>query len=324
MSPPLMEVRGLTKRYRHPLALGSRTVHALNGVDLQLSAGETLGVVGESGSGKSTLGRLILRLEPPTAGSVRFDGTDLGTLDRRALRQARRRIQIVFQDPYATLNPRQTVGDAVAEGLVIHRVARGEALRTRVAGLLEDVGLTGQDAARYPHEFSGGQRQRIAIARAIALDPAFLVCDEPVASLDVAIQSQILTLLQRLQGERGLGCLFIAHDLAVVARIAHRVAVMYFGRVVETGPVRAVITAPGHPYSQALVASAPRLHPAAGRPRPVLACEPPVATRQPQGCPFFDRCARPARDTRCAAELPILRPVGATEVACHHAEAGTS
>ena len=324
MDQPLMEVRGLEKRYRQPLALGSRTVYALNGVDLQLSAGETLGVVGESGSGKSTLGRLILRLEPPTACSVLFEGTDLGTLDRRALRQARRRMQIVFQDPYATLNPRQTVGDAVAEGLVIHRVAQGEVLRTRVAGLLEDVGLAGQDAARYPHEFSGGQRQRIAIARAIALDPAFLVCDEPVASLDVAMQSQILTLLQRLQGERGLGCLFIAHDLAVVARIAHRVAVMYFGRVVETGPARAVITAPGHPYSQALVASAPRLHPAVGRPRPVLTGEPPVATRLRQGCPFFDRCAHPGRDTRCAEELPILRPVGATEVACHHAEARTS
>ena len=319
MSTSILEVRGLQKRYRQPWAAGSRMVYALNGVDLVVAPGETLGVVGESGSGKSTLGRLVLGLEPPSGGTVVFEGADLATLDRGTLRRARRRMQIVFQDPYTTLNPRHTVGDAVAEGLLIHRMAAGDALRTRVAQLLETVGIGADDAARYPHEFSGGQRQRIAIARALAVDPVLLICDEPVASLDVATQSQILSLLRQLQTGRGLSTMFIAHDLGVVARMAHRVAVMYSGRVVETGPVAAVIGQPGHPYTAALVASAPRLHPAAGKPRTVLVGEPPVATKPPQGCPFRDRCSHPGKDGRCATELPLLRPVGAVEVACHHA-----
>ena len=321
MTTPLIEVRDLVKHYKATgfLARKSPPVRAVDGVSFTVGKGETLGLVGESGCGKSTVGRTILRLQDATAGSVSFDGSDFFALDATALRQARRRLQIIFQDPYSSLNPRMTVGDAIAEGIEIHRLAPRAEIPGRVAQLLEEVGLDAGYATRYPHEFSGGQRQRIGIARALAVEPAFIVCDEPVSALDVSVQAQVLNLLADLQARRGISYLFIAHDLAVVRQIAHRVAVMYLGRIVETGPTEDILARPAHPYTKALLSAVPVPDPATQRLRIVLPGDPPSPSNPPPGCAFHPRCPHPAKDARCTTERPILHQIGAAEVACHHA-----
>ena len=326
MTAPLLEVTDLVKRYgTGGLARGPRgVVHAVNGVSFDLAAGETLGLVGESGSGKSTVGRTILRLVPATGGSVRFDGVDVFAASPEELRGLRRRMQLVFQDPYSSLNPRMTAGSAVAEGLEIHRLLPKPEIPARVAELFEEVGLDAALTARYPHELSGGQRQRVGIARALAVGPAFLVCDEPVSALDVSVQAQVLNLLADLQRRRGLAFLFIAHDLAVVRQLARRVAVMYFGRIVELGLTEQVVHRPLHPYTTALLSAVPEPDPEGRKRRIVLAGEPPRPTAPPPGCPFASRCFHPGKDARCTAELPALRGLGDALVACHHAEAGKS
>ncbi len=323
MSTPLLEVRDLVKHYTATgfLARKAPPVRAVDGVSFTVARGETLGLVGESGCGKSTVGRTILRLQDATSGSVSFDGADLLALDAAALRQARRRLQIIFQDPYSSLNPRMTVGAAIAEGIEIHRLAPAGEIPARVATLLEEVGLDPAYASRYPHEFSGGQRQRIGIARALAVEPSFIVCDEPVSALDVSVQAQVLNLLADLQARRGISYLFIAHDLAVVRQVAHRVAVMYLGRIVETGPTEEVLGRPAHPYTQALLSAVPVPDPTTHRLRIVLPGDPPSPSNPPPGCPFHPRCQHPGKDARCSAELPRLRPIGGTEAACHHARA---
>jgi oligopeptide/dipeptide ABC transporter ATP-binding protein len=321
MTAPLLEVRDLVKHYRGGSVLGGnrKLVHAVNGVSFQVAPGETLGLVGESGCGKSTVGRTILRLQEPTSGEVRFEGQDLFALDPEALRAVRRRMQIVFQDPYSSLNPRLTIGASVAEGLEIHRLVPKHQIRDRVGRLLGEVGLDADMAERYPHEFSGGQRQRIGIARALAVEPAFLVCDEPVSALDVSVQAQILNLLADLQAARGLSYLFIAHDLAVVRQIAQRIAVMYLGFIVEMASAESVIAAPRHPYTRALLSAVPEPDPERQRTRIVLSGDPPSPTAVPAGCPFAPRCFHPSKDTRCLSERPALRPAGDGLVACHHA-----
>ena len=322
MTAPLLEVRDLVKHYRADRVLGGsrQIVRAVNGVSFQIAPGETLGLVGESGCGKSTVGRTILRLQEPTSGEVRFEGQDLFALDPQALRAARRRMQIVFQDPYSSLNPRLTIGASVAEGLEIHRLVPKHQIRDRVCQLLGEVGLDADMAERYPHEFSGGQRQRIGIARALAVEPAFLVCDEPVSALDVSVQAQILNLLADLQAARGLSYLFIAHDLAVVRQVARRIAVMYLGFIVEMGTTESVIGSPRHPYTRALLSAVPEPDPERQRTRIVLSGDPPSPTAVPAGCPFAPRCFHPAKDARCLSERPALRPAGDGVVACHHAE----
>lgn len=320
----LLEVRDLVKHYRSGswLSGGGRTIHAVNGVSFEVLPGETLALVGESGCGKSSVGRTILRLQEPTAGTVRFDGEEIFGLDGGRLRALRRRAQIVFQDPFSSLNPRLRIGASVAEGLEIHGIVPKAEIPSRVSALLQEVGLDPSLASRYPHEFSGGQRQRVGIARALAVEPTFVVCDEPVSALDVSVQAQILNLLADLQQARGLAYLFIAHDLAVVRQIAHRVAVMYLGFIVELGPTTQIIEHPGHPYTQALLSAVPEPDPGARRARIVLPGDPPSPTTLPPGCPFASRCFHPAKDTRCVAERPELRPVGGAMVACHHADAG--
>jgi len=321
ISPRLLEVRDLVKHYAAGgLFGGGRPVRAVEGVSFDVGRGETLALVGESGCGKSSVGRTILRLQEPTSGRAVFDGTDIFALDRVALRRLRRRMQIIFQDPYSSLNPRMTVGAAVAEGIEIHGLARGAEVGRRVAGLLEEVGLDPGYARRYPHEFSGGQRQRIGIARALAVEPSFIVCDEPVSALDVSVQAQVLNLLADLQRERGLSYLFIAHDLAVVRQIAQRVEVMYLGRIVESGPTEALLASPRHPYTVALLSAVPVPDPTRRRSRIVLGGDLPSPSNPPSGCPFHTRCFHPARNERCRTELPLLRPVGATLAACHYAE----
>ena len=323
MTQLLLEVRDLVKHYRSEGLFAARTapVRAVDGVSFSVARGETLALVGESGCGKSSVGRTVLRLQEPTSGNVSFDGTDVFALPREPLRALRRRMQIVFQDPYSSLNPRMTVGDAVAEGIEIHRLAHTRRERAeRVAALLEEVGLDPSYARRYPHEFSGGQRQRIGIARALAVEPEFIVCDEPVSALDVSVQAQVLNLLKDLQQRRGLSYLFIAHDLAVVRHIADRVAVMYLGRIVETGPSEALLSDPRHPYTQALLSAVPEPDPDAQRSRIVLSGDPPSPSNPPSGCPFHTRCFHPLRDERCRMELPLLRPVHVTQAACHYAE----
>jgi len=318
----LLQVRDLVKHY-HAAGLfraGGPPVRAVDGVSFDLLKGETLALVGESGCGKSSVGRTILRLQEPSSGSALFEGVDLFSLDRPTLRRTRRRMQIIFQDPYSSLNPRMTIGAAVAEGIEIHRLATGAEVGRRVAALLEEVGLDPGYARRYPHEFSGGQRQRIGIARALAVQPAFIVCDEPVSALDVSVQAQVLNLLADLQRDRGLSYLFIAHDLAVVRQLAHRVAVMYLGRIVEEGPTEPLLRRPHHPYTVALLSAVPEPDPGQRRSRIVLGGDLPSPSNPPAGCPFHPRCFHPARDERCRRERPELRAIGDTMAACHHAE----
>src|SRR5918997_1425961 len=321
-SSPLVTVRDLVKHY-HAGGLFGRTappVRAVDDVSFDVAQGETLALVGESGCGKSSVGRTILRLQEPTSGTAWFDGVDIFSLDRKTLRAMRRRMQIIFQDPYSSLNPRMTVGAAIAEGIEIHRLAPKKGIPQRVGSLLEEVGLDRSYASRYPHEFSGGQRQRIGIARALAVQPAFLVCDEPVSALDVSVQAQVLNLLSDLQRQRGLAYLFIAHDLAVVRQIAHRVAVMYLGRIVEEGATEQVLSNPRHPYTVALLSAVPEPDPERRRDRIVLSGDLPSPSNPPPGCPFHTRCFHPARNERCRTEIPLLRPVGGTLAACHYAE----
>jgi oligopeptide/dipeptide ABC transporter ATP-binding protein len=317
MTSPLLEVVDLVKHYKTSglFARAAPPVRAVEGVSFAVSRGETLGLVGESGCGKTTVGRTLLRLQEATSGSVRFEGVDLLALDPAALRQVRRRLQIIFQDPYSSLNPRRTVGQAVAEGLEIHRLVQPREIPARVAALLEEVGLDPSHAERYPHEFSGGQRQRIGIARALAVEPAFIVCDEPVSA-----QAQVLNLLADLQARRGLSYLFIAHDLAVVRQIARRTAVMYLGRIVEIGPTDDVLSRPRHPYTRALLSAVPEPDPTTKRVRIVLPGDPPSPSNPPPGCPFHPRCFHPLKDARCSVERPLLRTIGSVEVACHYAE----
>jgi peptide/nickel transport system ATP-binding protein/oligopeptide transport system ATP-binding protein len=303
-------------------------VRAVDGVDLDIRRGETLGLVGESGCGKSTLGNALLRLVEPTGGTVVFDGVDVTALDRRRLRGLRRRAGMVFQDPFSSLDPRRTVAQTVAEPLEVHNLRSGRRERAaRVAELLELVGLDPAVAGRYPHEFSGGQRQRVGIARALAGEPDFLVCDEAIASLDVSVQAQVLNLLRRLQRQLGLTLLFISHDLSAVRHISDRIAVMYLGRIVEVGPASAVGTAPQMPYTQALLSAVPVPHPALERSRQriVLRGDVPSPSAVPSGCRFRTRC--PSAFEPCPTVDPALQPVGAPEqlAACHlHGVVGTS
>jgi oligopeptide/dipeptide ABC transporter ATP-binding protein len=302
-------------------------LRAVDGVDLDIFRGETLGLVGESGCGKSTLGNALLRLVPPTGGTVTFDGTDLTALDRRGMKEMRRRAGMVFQDPFASLDPRRTVAQTVAEPLEVHGLRAGKRERAaRVGELLELVGLDAAVAGRYPHEFSGGQRQRVGIARALAGEPDFLVCDEAIASLDVSVQAQVLNLLRRLQRQLGLTLLFISHDLSAVRHISDRIAVMYLGRVVEIGPAAAVGSDPQMPYTQALLSAVPTPHPALERERQrvVLTGDVPSPAAVPSGCRFRTRC--PYAFEPCPDVDPALQPVGAPgqRAACHlHGVVGT-
>ena len=303
----LLEIHNLKKYF--PVGGGLFSSHkgevrAVDGVDLTVEEGETLGIVGESGCGKSTLGRTILRLIEPTAGEIRFEGKDLLKLSSRELRQMRREMQIIFQDPYASLNPRMRVGEIVGEGLEIHKLARGRKKRERVMELLHQVGLREDHYDRYPHEFSGGQRQRIGIARALAVNPRFIVADEPVSSLDVSIQAQIINLLQELQQKMHLTYFFISHDLRVVEHIADRVAIMYLGRIVEEGPCDVVYGAARHPYTRALLSAVPVPDPTRTPARQELSGEPPSPVSPPPGCAFHPRC--PHAEARCRAEIPPL------------------
>jgi oligopeptide/dipeptide ABC transporter ATP-binding protein len=301
----LVELDGVTKDFR---ARDGRMLRAVDGVSLVVRPGETLGIVGESGSGKSTLGRLILGLHEPTSGMVRFEGQDLSSVSAGNLRQLRRDMQPIFQDPYASLDPRFTVGDSIAEPLVIHRIGNRASRARKVAELLEIVGLEADAVARYPHEFSGGQRQRIGIARAIALEPKLIVADEPVSALDVSIQSQILNLLIELKDRLKLSYVFISHDLAVVEHISDRVAVMYLGRVVETAETAALYRRAAHPYTEALISAIPQPNIEGRRERIILAGDAPNPEEPPPGCPFHPRC--PKVFERCPREVPATIEIG--------------
>ncbi len=314
---PLLEIENLTKHFRTKGGAGS--VQAVNGVSLHLKRGETLGIVGESGCGKSTLARLILRLIEPTAGAVRFAGEDLMALPLSELRLRRRDMQLIFQDPYASLDPRLTVGAIVGEPLAIHRVGSRSDRRERVAELLKTVGLDADAITGYPHEFSGGQRQRIGIARAIALEPKLIIADEPVSALDVSIQSQILELLLDLKARLSLSYIFISHDLAVIEHVSDRVAVMYLGRIVETTDTESLYRQPAHPYTEALISAVPQPDPERDRTRIVLSGDIPNPERPPSGCPFHPRC--PKVLATCPDSLPSLKDIGDKAhphlVACH-------
>jgi peptide/nickel transport system ATP-binding protein/oligopeptide transport system ATP-binding protein len=317
-TPPLLEVTDLVKHY--PVRSGilrrrAGTVHAVDGVSFSLGAGETLGLVGESGCGKSTVARSVLRLVEPTGGSIRLNGRDITHLGKRELRVHRRSMQIVFQDPFASLNPRMTAGDIVGEPLSVHGLASGREKAARVAKLFEQVGLRGDQMQNYPHQFSGGQRQRICIARALALGPSLIVCDEPVSALDVSIQAQVINLLIDLQRQHDFSYLFIAHDLAVVAHISHRVAVMYLGRIVEIAEKAELFKKPRHPYTQALLASVPVANPKSKRLKPLVDGDVPSPVNPPSGCAFHTRC-RYAME-RCKVDRPTLVEAGARhQVAC--------
>ena len=306
---PLLSVRGLAKHYVRKSGMFSGdkgVVRAVDGVSFEVYPGETLGLVGESGCGKTTTGRAVLRLIEPTAGDVVFEGQDVLRLEASALRRLRRRMQIIFQDPFSSLNPRMTIGAIVREGITIHRIAEGEEADRRVKRLLEEVGLRPEYAQRYPHEFSGGQRQRVGIARALSVEPNFIVCDEPVSALDVSVQAQVINLLQDLQRDRGLAYLFIAHDLSVVEHIADRVAVMYLGHIVELSNSGDLYREPLMPYTQALLSAVPVPDPAAKRERIVLQGDVPSPANPPSGCVFHPRCHHPRKDAACGKIVPPL------------------
>lgn len=321
MKDVICEAKNLSKHYPlQRVGYGSTVgvVKAVESVSFAIARREVFALVGESGCGKSTLGRLLLRLEEPTSGRVLFEGKDLESLDSRQIFQLRRRAQIIYQDPYSALNPRKKIGRLIEEPLVIHKMGSAAERRDKVASLLCQVGLRPEDAERYPHEFSGGQRQRIVIARALALNPVFLVADEPVSALDVSIQAQVINLLEELQEQLGLTYLFISHDLSVVEHMAHRIGVMYLGRLVEIGPNEPFFQEPLHPYTQALLSAAPVPDPtAAGRKhRILLEGDIPSPIRPPSGCPFHPRCRE--RGAVCSHEVPVLKEIAPDRhVACH-------
>ena len=319
MSAPIVEVVGLTKHFALSKGLFARNaamVKAVDGVDFSIAPGETLCLVGESGCGKSTVGKLLLRLLEPTQGTIFLDGEDITHLDTAEMRPHRKRMQMVFQDPYASLNPRMAAGKIVAEPLENYSDISGSEREQRVAALFAKVGLRADAMKRYPFEFSGGQRQRLGIARALALEPAIIIADEPVSALDVSVQAQVLNLMMDLQEEMGLAYLFVSHDLGVVEHIGHRVAVMYLGRIVEIATKDALFETPLHPYTQALMAAAPIADPHVKRERIVLQGDVPSPIDPPSGCAFHTRC--PFAFDRCRVEEPMLRPVGAGHnSACH-------
>jgi oligopeptide/dipeptide ABC transporter ATP-binding protein len=326
---PLVEIRGLTKSFPVKGGILRRTVaevRAVDGVDLDLRRGESLGLVGESGCGKTTIGRLLLRLIDPTSGTITFDGTDITTMKAGELKPFRRRMQIIFQDPFASLDPRSPIGESIGDGLRIHDIGDSKERERRVRRMMDLVGLASYQAPRYPHEFSGGQRQRIGIARALILEPDLVVCDEPVSALDVSIQAQVLNLLKELQRELGLTLLFIAHNMAVVEHISDRVAVMYLGRVVEQASRNTVYQDPRHPYTKALMSAIPMPDPDARRQRIILGGDVPSPVAIPPGCRFHQRCwlyEQLGRPENCRTEDPQLRRATRAwdqSVACHYAE----
>jgi oligopeptide transport system ATP-binding protein len=316
---PLLEVKHLKKHFPIKGGVFSKTigyVYAVDDINFTLSKGETLGLVGESGCGKSTTGRTILRLIEPTDGAIYFEGQDITTLDKSAMRALRREMQIIFQDPYASLNPRMTVGSIIGEPLEIHKIAKGSEKEERVASLLQKVGLRAEDMRKYPHEFSGGQRQRIGIARALALNPKLIVCDEPVSALDVSIQAQVINLLEDLQAEFGLSYLFIAHNLNVVEHISNRVAVMYLGEIVELASDEELYKNPQHPYTEALLSAVPIPDPTVKKKRIILEGDVPSPINPPKGCHFHTRCMY--KEKICEEVEPEFKDIGGGHwVACH-------
>ncbi len=323
MSEKLLEVKNLVKHFPVRSGIFSRVeayVRAVDGISFDLAPGETLGLVGESGCGKSTAGRSILRLIEPTSGEIRFKGIDIINLDRESMRKLRREMQIIFQDPYASLNPRMTVGSIVGEPLAIHKIAKGEERENRVADILRRVGLRPEHMRRYPHEFSGGQRQRIGIARALALNPQLIIGDEPVSALDVSIQAQVLNLLEDLQEEFGMAYLIIAHDLSVVQHISDRIAVMYLGKIVELSTADDIVMSPHHPYTEALLSAVPVPDPSVKKQgRIILTGDVPSPVNPPSGCRFHTRCRY--KEDRCVSEEPEMRQVAPGHFsACHFSE----
>ena len=318
---PFIKLEGLVKDYRASSGLFSKasTLRAVDHVDLSIERGESLGLVGESGSGKTTLGRCVLRLIPPTSGKVIFDGIDVLSLDAGALRALRRRMQIVFQDPYGSLNPRMTVGAAVREPILVHGIVSKKDAKERVKALFDEVGLDPSHMDRYPHELSGGQRQRVGVARALSVEPEFIVLDEPVSALDVSVQAQVLNLLADLRDGRGLTYLFIAHDLAVVRHVADRVAVMYLGKLMEVASAEDVYAEPLHPYSTSLLSAVPVPDPEAQPERIVLRGDMPSPHDPPVGCVFHPRCPHHKKDESCKTKAPEFAEVKPGRwVACHH------
>lgn len=321
MAEPMIRVENLEKRFKVKTGgFGKKgIVHAVNGVNLQISKGETLGLVGESGCGKSTLGRTILKVHEPDGGRIFCDGVDITSFDRKQMQPYRKRMQMIFQDPYASLNPRFTVGELIAEPMQIYKLCDAKEQTERVQELLQIVGLKPDHIRRYPHEFSGGQRQRIGIARALALDPEFIVCDEPISALDVSIQAQVVNLLERVQAERGLSYLFIAHDLSMVRHISKNIGVMYMGALVEVGDADEVCDHPLHPYTQVLMSAVPKADPIIARRQKhiVPEGEVPSPIDLPPGCPFSPRCLYAT--WQCRNEKPPLKTVDGRQVACFHA-----